>query len=85
LPLGTQATNLQELSEGIKKLSLQSLHYHFINSRIRLKLKTNDFSHWIASSLKIPALAKDLNRVDFYTNTLEGVRAEILGTIDPWI
>lgn len=85
MPLATQATNLQELAEGIKKLSLQSLHYHFINSRIRLQLKTNDFSHWIASSLKLPALAQDLNRVDFYTNTLEGVRAEILGMIDPWI
>ena len=85
LPLGTQAANLQELFDGIQKLSLQSLHYHFINSRIRLKLKTNDFSHWIASSLKLPALAEDLNRVDFYTNTLEGVRGEILGTIDPWI
>jgi Family of unknown function (DUF5752) len=85
LPLGRQAINLQELSDGIKKLSLQSLHYHFINSRIRLQLKTNDFSNWIANSLKLPALAEDLNRVDFYTNTLEGVRAEILGMIDPWL
>ena len=85
LPLSMQASNLQELSEGIKKLSLHSLHYHFINSRIRLQLKTNDFSNWIAGSLKLPALAEDLNRVDFYTNTLEGVRGEILGTIDPWI
>jgi len=85
LPLGMQATNLQELSEGIKRLSVQSLHYHFINSRIRLQLKTNDFSHWINRDLGLHALAEDLNRVDFYTNTLEGVRAEILETIDPWI
>ena len=85
LPMGTQAINLQELSEGIKNLSRQSLHYHFINSRVRLQLKTNDFSYWIDTSLKLPALAEDLNRVDFYTNTLEGVRKELLATIDPWI
>jgi hypothetical protein len=33
----------------------------------------------------MPALAEDLNQIDFYTNTLEGVRAEILERIDPWI
>jgi len=85
LPTEIQATNLEELSKGIQQLSLQSLHYHFINSRIRLQLKTNDFSHWIARNLGLPVLAEDLNRVDFYTNTLEGVRAEIIEMIDPWI
>ena len=85
LPTEIQATNLEELSKGIQDLSLQSLHHHFINSRIRLQLKTNDFSHWIARNLDLPVLAEDLNRVDFYTNTLEGVRAEILEMINPWI
>jgi hypothetical protein len=84
LPLDTHATNLRELADGIRKLSVQSLHYHFINSRVRLQLKTNDFSYWIANSLQLPDLANDLNRVDFYTNTLEGVRAEILKAIEPW-
>jgi hypothetical protein len=85
LPSGAQATNLQELCEGIKRLSVHPLHYHFINSRVRLQLKTNDFSYWISTSLGLPDLAEELNRVDFYTNTLEGVRAEVLKTIEPWI
>lgn len=85
VPLDRQASNLAELANGIRTLGLQSLHYHFITSRLRLCLVTNDFSHWIEHSLEFPELASKLNSVDFYTNTLEGVRAEILQAIEPWV
>lgn len=85
LPLGRQANNLAELADGIRSLGLHSLHYHFITSRLRLRLVTNDFSHWIEFSLEWPELAARLNRIDFYTNTLEGVRAGLLQTIQPWV
>ena len=85
IPLESEARTLAELAEGIRHLSLQTLHYHFISSRLRLQLRTNDFSHWIETSLGLPALAQALNRIDFYTNTLEGVRAEILRAMAPWI
>jgi hypothetical protein len=81
VPLETVATNIQELAEGIKTISLQTLHFHFINSRLRLQLRTNDFSNWIDVSQGQPKLARRLNRIDFYTNTLEGVRKEILETL----
>lgn len=85
LPLETRASNLAELSEGIRRLSLHSLHYHFVNSRLRLHLRTNDFSHWIEQELDFPELAARIDRVDFYTNTLQGVREGILECIQPWI
>ncbi len=81
LPLGKTAASLEELASGIEGLSLQSLHFHFISSRIRLQLHTNDFSHWIVENLGLTRLAKQLDRVDFYTYTLEGVRTEIVNTI----
>lgn len=84
-PLEMQATNLAELADGIGKLSLQSLHYHFLNSRLRLHLITNDFSFWIASELGLPDLAAKLNRLDFHTNTLDGLRDEIVAAITAWI
>jgi hypothetical protein len=84
LPLDARANTLAELAEGIRRMSLQTLHHHFINARLRPKLGANDFSSWIADSLGLPALADALNRVDFYTNTLEGVRAEILQIIGRW-
>jgi len=80
-----QATTLGELAEGIRRIGLQTLHHHFINSRLRLKLQTNDFSHWIRMNLALPHLADALNRIDIYTNTLENIRSEVLETIEPWI
>ncbi|MBI2818440.1 MAG: hypothetical protein HYX73_00535 [Acidobacteria bacterium] len=84
VPLKARAFTLAELAEGIKQLSLHTLHYHFISSRLRLRLRTNDFSHWIEDSLQLPDLAQRLNRIDFYMNTLEGVRKEILQVLDRW-
>lgn len=85
LPVDMRASNLAELAEGIRHMSLHSLHYHFVNSRLRLHLRTNDFSHWMARELGLPELAAQVNRVDFYTNTLPEVREGILSCIRPWI
>jgi hypothetical protein len=83
-PLETRAFTLAELAEGIRRLSLHTLHYHLINSRLRLQLKTNDFSFWLEHSLGLLELAEKINRVDFYTNTLEGVREEVARLIERW-
>jgi hypothetical protein len=74
---------LPELAAGIRLLGHQSLHYHFINSRLRLHLRTNDFSHWIEQSLGWPWLAARLNRLDFYNNTLDELREDILALLEP--
>lgn len=84
-PVDRRAFNLVELAEGMREMSLHSLHYHFVNSRLRLHLRTNDFSNWIENELGFPELALQIKRVDFYTNTLPEVRAEILDCITPWI
>ncbi|MFY9754176.1 MAG: DUF5752 family protein [Candidatus Acidiferrales bacterium] len=85
LPAETRASNLKELAEGIAHIGLESLHYHFINSRLRLHLQTNDFSNWIQHELGMSDLAARVNRVDFYTNTLDGVREEIIACLKPSI
>ncbi len=84
LPLEMRARTLAELANGIEKLSLQSLHHHFISSRLRLHLKTNDFSYWIENQLDLPELAQRLNRLDFHTNTLDGLREELVTAIRRW-
>jgi len=82
--LASRAFTLEELAEGIRQMSLHTLHHHFINARLRPKLQASDFSNWIEDSLGLPELAKRLDRIDFYTNTLEGVRKEILQALDTW-
>jgi len=83
VPSGSPAWTLTELAEGIRHLGHQSLHYHFINSRLRLQLQTNDFSYWIERSLNHPWLAARLNRIDFYNNTLDELRQDILDVLEP--
>jgi hypothetical protein len=81
-PLGFTAQTLGEFDEGLQKLSHASLHYHFIASRLRLHLQTNDFSHWFENSLGLNSLATRANRIDIYTNTLDGVRTILTQLIE---
>ncbi len=84
VPMDTRAHNLRELAEGIRRISLQTLHHHFINSRLRLQLRTNDFSNWIDHNFRMQELSEKLNRLDFYNTSLEGLRQQILQTLEPW-
>ena len=82
LPLGLTAGTLEEFRDGIEHLSHASFWFHFLSSRLRLQLQTNDFSHWLADGLGLGKLADDVNHIDIYTNTLDSARAKVLRLID---
>jgi hypothetical protein len=82
LPLGRAARTLEEFREGLEHLSHASFYFHFISSRLRLQLQTNDFSHWLADGLGLKTLAASVDRIDIYTNTLDTARAKMLRLID---
>ena len=82
VPCGFAAANLAEFREGIMHLSHASFFFHFISSRLRLELRTNDFSHWLANGLGLMSLAEHINRIDVYTNTLDSARAKVLRLLD---
>jgi hypothetical protein len=82
MPLGRSARTLEEFRDGIAHLSHAGFYFHFISSRLRLHLRTNDFSHWLADSLGRNALAENVNHIDIYTNTLDSTRAKLLRLID---
>lgn len=82
IPLGYKATNLDEFRHGVERLSHSSFYFHLISSRLRLHLRSNDFSHWLADSLGLQTLADSINRIDIYTNTLDSTRAKMLRLID---
>jgi hypothetical protein len=81
-PLGVEARTLGEFREGLLRLSHESFHFHFLASRLQLHLGTNDFSHWLATELGLEELARRANRIDIYTNTLDGAREELIELID---
>jgi hypothetical protein len=82
VPLDFQAWTLQEFREGLDRLSHASFHFHFLISRLRLQLQSNDFSQWFANELHNPALAMRTNRIDIYSNTLEDTKARLIDYID---
>ncbi|HSC78067.1 MAG TPA: DUF5752 family protein [Candidatus Acidoferrales bacterium] len=77
LPTGLLAHNLEEFCAGLERISLDTLHYHFVTARLRGPA-TNDFSAWMEDSLELPKLAERVEAIDIYTNTLDGVRQLIL-------
>jgi hypothetical protein len=85
VPTGHAARTLDGLARAIRRMSLQTLHYHFIASRLRIRLRTNDFSNWIENSLGLADLAARLNQIDFHMTTLEGLRRKIVATMRPWL
>jgi hypothetical protein len=78
LPTQRIVSTLAEFVAALKEGSLHSIHYHFIEARLRRKLETNDFSIWLSRDLGLDREAQLLNNVDIYTSTLEGVRRKII-------
>jgi hypothetical protein len=82
VPLGLEASTLGEFRSALMRVSHATFYHHFIASRLRLQLGANDFSHWFANSLAAPELGRRANRIDIYTNTLDGARDELIELVD---
>ena len=82
MPFSLNAATLDEFRNGVASISHASFHFHFVTSRLRLQLRTNDFSHWLAGSLGLTSLAETIDRIDIYTNTLDSARAKMLRLVD---
>lgn len=82
IPTPLVARNLVEFIDALKKVSIHSIHYHYIEARLRLKLNSNDFSVWLEEEMDLGVAADRLNRIDIYTSTLQGVREQILRILE---
>jgi len=82
VPFGRTAKTLDEFRDAITHLSHSAFYFHFISSRLRLQLRTNDFSHWFEDCLGLKELGERVNRIDIYTNTLDSARAALVRLID---
>ncbi len=82
VPTPYVAHNLEEFADGLRKVSIHGIYYHFIDARLRLKLNTNDFSIWLEHEMDMKPAADRLNQIDIYTASLEDVRRSILRIIE---
>jgi hypothetical protein len=79
------AYDLKSFRELLPTISLYSLYYHFIESRLETKLQCDDFSNWIEESLALPVLAKRIRGIDIHVYTLEGLRERMINLIDEYL
>lgn len=84
-PTGKRAYTLKEFLAGVEAASHSSLHFHFLTSRLRVHLVSNDFSLWLRANLDLPELAEQIELIDIYANTLEGVRQKVLELGQTWV
>jgi hypothetical protein len=80
LPL--EAWTLEEFRDCMNRVPHACLQFHFITSRLRLHLRTNDFSYWLAKDLGQKELARRVDQIDVYTNTLDSARTQIIQLIE---
>jgi hypothetical protein len=76
------AYDLASFRQLLDTISIDSLYYHFIESRLHTKLQTDDFSTWIEQSLGLSDLARRIRTIDINIYSLEGLVAKIGQLVD---
>jgi hypothetical protein len=82
LPTPFVADSVTAFVNGLKQVNIHSIHHHFIEARLRLHLMSNDFSQWLEEEVGLPQVADAIERIDIYTNTMEGVRQQIARVVE---
>ncbi len=82
LPTAYAPDSLPGFVDGLRQVSVHSIHHHFIEARLRLHLMSNDFSQWLEEEVGLAQAADAIERIDIYTNTLEGVRQQIASIVE---
>ena len=82
LPTKFVPDSLPGFLDGLRQVSVHSIHHHFIEARLRLQAMSNDFSQWLEEEAGLAQAADTIERIDIYTNTMEGVRQQIARTVE---
>ena len=82
LPTAFAPDSVSGFLDGLRQVSIHSIHHHFIEARLRLHLMSNDFSQWVEEELGLPQAANAIEQIDIYTNTMEGVRQQIATIVE---
>jgi hypothetical protein len=81
-PTNYVASDLKELAEILKKITIDSIYYHVFESRLRLEKGKNDISLWIEKAIGDKRLADKITQLDPYTFTLEALRKKLVNLVE---
>ena len=73
------AHTLPEFRSTLEKVGLDSIYYHMVDARWRLRgIKMDDFSSWIKDSYGLPDLVSAIHGIDVSLYKLDEVRSAVL-------
>lgn len=81
-PTQYKVFTLQQFDDALHRVSVNSIYFHIFEARLRLERQTNDFSQWLHDQLGEKQLASQVERIDPYAYSLEGLRTMILRLIE---
>jgi hypothetical protein len=81
MPTGHVAADPEAFVREIRRSSIRSIYYHFIESRLRFHLDTNDFSEHLRL-WGFDDAARRVNELDIYSNTLYQLRDRIASLVE---
>jgi len=76
------AYDLKSFRQLLDTISVDSLYFHFIESRLYTQLQSDDFSTWMEQSLNLGELAQKIRSIDINVYTLEELRERIVQIVD---
>lgn len=76
IPTPIVVRTLEEFAAHLEHVSLNSLYHHMFDARLRLGRGENDFSAWFRGIGK-EGLAEEVQKLDPYLHTLEGLRKRL--------
>lgn len=82
VPLVGDVRTLPDFRNALAAVDASAIYYHMVEARARLGRRSGDFAEWLRSSLDLPALAEQIERIDAYMTSLERVRARVLSLLD---
>ena len=82
LPTPFVSDTLGAFVDALRRVSVHSIHHHFIEARLRLHEMSNDFSRWLEEEAGLAEAGQAVERIDIYTNTMEGVRQQIASIVE---
>jgi hypothetical protein len=82
LPTNHVAYDLRTFAKILKKITLDSIYFHIFEAHLRLERRTNDFSHWIETSLGYKELADEIAKLDPYTQSMEDLRNRLVRIVE---
>ena len=81
VPTQHVAHDPRSFARELRRVSIDSVAFHFIEARLRLQLHTNDFSQYLRS-FGLERVAEQIDALDFYASTLYELRDRIATLVE---